>query len=151
VARFLAGAAACFLLLTGVFLFWQSRAEQAPMLPAAPPPQTSAPSMVVQEELPLPMPKAPEASARTREQKRFDRTDKDKDGRITREELLAPRRKAFAKLDQNGDGRLSFEEWAVKTIEKFNGADKDRSGWLSRAEYATTAPPPPKKKAACKC
>src|SRR6266700_1523407 len=34
-ARFLAGAAACFLLLTGAFLLWQSRA-QGPHLPNAP-------------------------------------------------------------------------------------------------------------------
>ena len=29
-ARFLAGAAACFLFLTGAFLLWQSRAQQGP-------------------------------------------------------------------------------------------------------------------------
>jgi hypothetical protein len=94
--------------------------------------------------------KAPEASPKSREEKRFSRADKDKNGRIEREELLAPRRKAFAKLDTNGNGALSFEEWAVKTLDKFEGADKDRSGWLVPAEYATTAPPPPKKKR-CAC
>src|SRR5258707_13944288 len=36
--RFLAGAAACFLLLTGAFLMWQSRA-QGPSLPNAPVPR----------------------------------------------------------------------------------------------------------------
>ena len=81
---------------------------------------------------------------------RFSRADKDKNGRIEREELLASRRKAFAKLDKNGNGSLSFEEWAVKTIDKFAGADKDRSGWLDAPEYASTAPPPPKKKR-CSC
>ena len=39
-ARFLAGAAACFLLLTGAFLLWQSHAQQGPGLPAAPPPRS---------------------------------------------------------------------------------------------------------------
>ena len=34
--RFLAGAAASFLLLTGAFLIWQSRADERPGLPAAP-------------------------------------------------------------------------------------------------------------------
>jgi hypothetical protein len=93
---------------------------------------------------------APEASPRNREEKRFSRADRDKDGRIESEEVLGPRRKAFAKLDANGNGALSFEEWAVKSIDKFKGADRDRSGWLTPAEYATTAPPPPKpKKCAC--
>jgi Ca2+-binding EF-hand superfamily protein len=98
---------------------------------------------------PVPL-EAPEASPKSREQKRFSRADKDKNGRIEREELLGPRRKAFAKLDKNGNGTLAFEEWAVTTIDKFKGADKDRSGWLTPAEYATTAPPPPKHKK-CSC
>jgi len=84
---------------------------------------------------------APEASPKSREEKRFNRADKNKNGRIESEEVLAPRRKAFAKLDKNGNGALSFDEWAVKSIDKFKGADSDRSGWLTPAEYATTAPP----------
>lgn len=144
-ARFLAGAAACFLLLTGAFLLWQSRAE-GPALPAAPPPRTAAVQLTGQ---PAPL-EAPEASPKSREERRFSRADKDKDGKIEAAELLAPRHKAFAKLDHNGNGALSFEEWAVSTIDKFKGADKDRSGWLTPAEYATTAPPPPKKKK-CSC
>jgi EF hand len=146
VFRFLAGAAACFLLMTGVFLVWQSRAEQNPGLPAAPQPRTYSASMVAASG-PL---EAPEASPKSREEKRFSRADKNKDGKIEAEELLGPRHKAFAKLDANGNGSLSFEEWAAKTIGKFQGADKDRNGWLSPAEYATTAPPPPKHKT-CSC
>ncbi len=144
-ARFLAGAAACFLLMTGAFLFWQGRAEQVPLLPPAPAAQPATPSMVVPAVV-----QAPEATPQSREQKRFARADKDDNGRIERAELLEPRRKAFAKLDKNGNGTLSFEEWAVTTIEKFGGADKDRSGWLSAAEYATTAPKPPKRRS-CAC
>jgi hypothetical protein len=143
-ARFLAGAAACFLLLTGAFLFWQSRAAQAPLLPEAPPARMATPALVAQSTPP------PEATPKSREERRFSRADKDKNGRIEREELFAPRRKAFAKLDKNGDGKLEFEEWAVKTVDKFAGADKDRTGWLSAAEYASTAPPPPKKRR-CSC
>jgi hypothetical protein len=143
VVRFLAGAAACFLLLTGAFFLWQSRAEQSP-LPAAPPPRAASPVMAT---APL---EAPQASPKSREQRRFSRADKNKDGRIEAEEIYAPRRKAFAKLDANGNGALSFEEWAAKTIDKFNGADRDRTGWLTPAEYATTAPPPPKHKR-CSC
>ena len=143
--RFLSGAAACFLLLTGAFLLWQSRAEQGPALPPAPTPRSAG---LLGPGAPL---QAPEADARSREQKRFSRADKDKDGKIEAEEVLGSRRKAFAKLDANGNGALSFEEWAAKTIEKFEGADKDRSGWLTPAEFATTAPPPPKRKPRCSC
>jgi hypothetical protein len=145
-ARFLAGAAACFLLITGAFLLWQGEAQEAPLLPAAPPARAAAPSMVVAAAIP----QAPEATAKSREEKRFSRADHDKDGKIVREELLAPRRKAYAKLDTSGNGTVSFEEWAVTTIEKFAGADKNRSGTLTPAEYATTAPPPPKPKR-CAC
>ena len=142
--RFLAGAAACFLLLTGAFLLWQSRAEQGPGLPAAPPPR-AADSPLSSSLM------APEASAKSREEKRFSRADKNKDGRIESEEIFGARRKAFAKLDSNGNGALSFEEWAAKTIDKFKGADADKSGWLTAAEYASTAPPPPKHPAKCGC
>jgi hypothetical protein len=145
-ARFLAGAAACLLFVTGAFLLWQGRAQEAPLLPDAPTAQPGAPSMVVAGAIP----QAPEASAKSREERRFSRADKDKDGRIAKEELLGPRRKAYAKLDKDGSGSVSFDEWAVKTLDKFGGADKDRSGWLTPTEYASTAPPPPKPKR-CAC
>ena len=145
-ARFLAGAAACFLLITGAFLLWQGRAQAPPLLPVAPPAAPCQPSMVVARAIP----QAPEATAKSREEKRFSRADKDKNGTIAREELLEPRRKAYAKLDGNRNGALSFDEWAVTTLDKFGGADKDRSGTLTPVEYATTAPPPPKpRKCAC--
>jgi hypothetical protein len=140
-SRFLGGAAACFLFLTGAFLFWQSRAAENPRLPAALPAHASGTS-VFSARQPL---EAPEASPKSREEKRFSRADKDKNGKIESEEVLRPRRKAFAKLDSNGDGTLSFDEWAAKSIQKFKGADSDRSGWLTPVEYATTAPPPAKK------
>ena len=144
--RFFAGAASAFLLLTGAFLIWQSRAERAPTLPDPPPARTASASLfAASAKL-----EAPEASPKNREEKRFSRADKNKDGRIEANELLDPRRKAFAKLDTNGNGTLSFEEWAVKTIGRIQGADKDRNGWLSSVEYATTAPPPPKHPS-CSC
>ena len=145
--RFLAGAAACFLMMTGAFLLWQGRAEQGPALPPAPAPRTGGPSIATGPARFEP----PEASPKSREERRFSRADRDKNGRIEAEELLGPRRKAFAKLDGNGNGALSFEEWAVKSIDKLKGADRDRSGWLTPAEYATTAPPPPKPKPRCGC
>jgi hypothetical protein len=143
--RFLAGAAASFLLLTGAFLLWQSRAEQGPGLPPAPKPR---PISLLNPDAPL---QAPEGDPKSREEKRFSRADKNKDGKIESEEVLGARRKAFAKLDANGNGALSFEEWAAKTIEKFRGADQDHSGWLTPAEYAQTAPPPTKHPAKCAC
>ena len=97
-ARFLAGAAACFLLLNGAFLLWQSRAAQAPLLPEAPPARTADPALIAQNSLPIP----PEATPESREEKCFSRADKDKSGRMEREEVLASRRKAFAKLDKLG-------------------------------------------------
>ena len=145
-ARILAGVAASILLIAGVVLLWRGSASQAPMLPEAPPAAAAPPSMVVAQPLPEP----PEATPKSREQKRFARADRNDDGRILAAELLEPRRKAFAKLDVNGNGSLSFEEWAVRTIDKFKGADADKSNWLTPAEYATTAPPPPKKKR-CSC
>jgi len=144
--RFLSGAAASLLLVTGAFFLWQGQAQEPPLLPNAPPVSAGQPSMIVAGAVP----QAPEATAKSREEKRFSRADKDKNGAIAREELLGPRRKAYAKLDSNGNGALAFEEWAVTTLDKFRGADKDRSATLTPAEYATTAPPPPKpKKCAC--
>ncbi len=143
-ARYLAGLASCLLLIIGGVLLWQGRADQAQAVPM-PPPLTKDSSLI------RPLPEPPEATPKSREQKRFARADKDDDGRITAAELFGPRRKAFAKLDTNGNGALRFEEWAVRTVDKFRGADEDRSGWLTAAEYATTAPPPPKKKATCRC
>jgi hypothetical protein len=92
----------------------------------------------------------PEATEVTREHRRFDHLDRDHDGRITRNEMLAPRVGAFRKLDVNHDNLLTFDEWAVKTSDKFKAADANGDGWLSRAEFATTKP---KKKAkpACAC
>ncbi len=94
----------------------------------------------------------PEASARTREEKRFGRYDKDRNGAITSAEYLASRHKAFARLDTNGDGALAFDEWAAKTITKFSGADANHDGAMTPAEFATTAPKrATRPKAKCLC
>ena len=144
--RFLAGAAACFLLMTGAFLIWQSRAETAPGLPGAPAARAAGTALLGgQDSL-----QAPEASAKTREEKRFARYDKNKDGKVEGDEYLAARRKNFDKLDLDHNGALSFQEYAVKGIEKFNAAG-GKKGWLSAAEFVATAPPPAKHKLGCSC
>ena len=144
--RFLAGAAASFLLLTGAFFLWQSRAEERPGLPAAPSPRAFAASLFTgQQAL-----EAPEASPKSREQRRFSRADKNKDGKIESDEYFAARRRFFDKLDVDHNGSLTFQEYASKAIDKFNGADHGRKGFLTEAEFATTAPPPPKRKT-CSC
>ena len=144
-ARWLAGIVAILLIITGTVLALQGRAEEAGLPPAPQPRQAAA----LPKEL-SPIGPAPEADPTNKEAKRFDRADRNEDGRITLAELAEPRRKAFAKLDANADGRLSFEEWAVRTIDKFEGADADNNKVLTRAEYATTAPKP-RKKSACSC
>src|SRR5688572_22945836 len=97
--RFFAGAAAAFLMLTGAFLFWQSQAQEVPSLPPAPPPAAERPPLLT-AQAPV---QAPEASPKSREERRFSRADKDKNGRVERAEMLTPRLKAFARLDKNGN------------------------------------------------
>jgi hypothetical protein len=144
--RFFAGVASCFLLMTGAFLLWQSRAERAPISPAGSG-SVSRGSSLFGGSAPL---EAPEASAKTREEKRFSRYDKNKDGKVQADEYLAARRRNFDKLDLDHNAALSFQEYAAKGIEKFNAAG-GRKGWLSPAEFVTTAPPQVKHKAACSC
>lgn len=95
-------------------------------------------------------PPLPSADKRTREEKRFDRYDKNRDNIIARDEMLSTRVKDFRKLDKDGNNLLSFEEWAVRTVDRFDGADANHDGKLTRAEFATTAPEP-KPVAKCKC
>jgi Ca2+-binding EF-hand superfamily protein len=102
-----------------------------------------AEARAVSDELASPMaltslPEPPQASELSREQKRFNRYDRDKNGRVDRVEYLNSRQKAFARLDLNGDGRLDFEEYAVKAAAKFKAADKDANGALSGPEFSTT-------------
>jgi hypothetical protein len=132
--RYIAGGVSVVLLITAGIVLYNSKARPSSLLAARPAMIASAAA----QDDPLPD-SVPEATERTREQKRFDRYDKDRNGTVTREEYLAARRKAFAKLDVNHDGTLSFDEWAVKAETKFAVADKDKSGAMNAAEFATTA------------
>jgi hypothetical protein len=121
------------LLLAAAFLLWTGLVHRdGSPIPSAP----AAFASPVADSLALPEP--PSATEKTREQKRFARTDHDHDGKIGRDEYLQMRAKNFAKLDADGDGRLSFEEYAGKAIAKFVAADADKSGSLDAAEFATT-------------
>ena len=93
---------------------------------------------------------ASEASAKSREEKRFSRYDHNKDGKVEADEYLAARHRNFDKLDADHNGALSFQEYAVKGIEKFAAAG-GRKGFLTPAEFVATAPPPPKHKLGCSC
>lgn len=145
VSRFLVGGAASALLLTGGLFLWQGHSQVAreadlpeppPALPAIPVAGADAP-----KRGPVP-PELPAAKAESREERRFNRYDRDRNGRISRVEMMSTRTAAFRKLDRNGDNLLTFEEWAVATSDRFAGADADKSGDLTRAEFATTAPKP---------
>ena len=128
--RYLGGAASMLVLMgIGFFLVREMAASQVP-LPPAPAEAAGASSGG-----PL---KAPAADEATKEEKRFNRTDNDKNGAIAKAEFLFTRQRAFARLDTNGDGTISFDEYAAKTSEKFAKADGDKSGVLDRREFATT-------------
>jgi hypothetical protein len=148
--RFLAGAGSALLLAAAGIFIWTGRAEQenAPV-PSAP---AAAESVDAGTQGGSPA-QPPSADERSREQRRFDRADRDNDGRIVLAELTYPRHRAFARLDTNHDGRLSFEEWAVRTLTKFSTADANRDGALGREEFATTAPHrrAPARHARCNC
>lgn len=150
--RLLAGGAAALLLVAGGMFWWQGQATSEPALPAlvAPPPPPALEALP--EGDPDATGKAPpmpsQATAQTREQKRFARYDRNRDGVITRIELMGSRVKAFKALDKDSDNLLSFEEWAVATSDRFGKADANADGKLTPAEFAATAP---KRSAAPKC
>jgi len=132
--RFAAGVGSALLLVATGFFVWKGVAQQEDPVPRPGPGErvtaasTKAPA------------RPPAADERGKEERRFDRADRDRDGRVTLEELYHPRRRAFQRLDRDGDGRLAFEEWAVRTATKFGEADANRDRALNRQEFAATAP-----------
>ena len=152
--RFLAGSIAALMLVAGGLVWWQSRddgnpvglrAQTLPALRGDDLPSAGDPKAVGKA------PPVPQAAARTREEKRFDRYDRNRDNIVTRNEMMAARANEFRKLDTDGNNLLSFEEWAVKTSSRFTGADANKDAKLTRVEFAATAP---KRKASppnCSC
>ncbi|KLE35488.1 EF-hand domain-containing protein [Aurantiacibacter luteus] len=143
------------LLLVGLGLFWmQGRAE---VEQAAPPPEPVETTAEDPDALPtadvsdMRGPAPPEASELTREQQRFFRYDRNRDLKITRNEMLSTRTNAFRALDTDGNNLLTFEEWAITTSERFAEMDGNRDGELNAAEFATSAPAPRRTPARCRC
>ncbi|MEO7247716.1 MAG: hypothetical protein ABIW31_04625 [Novosphingobium sp.] len=149
--RTLFGALAALLLAAAGLFWWQGRAETD--VGKAPQQLADVPSA---ENLPgetgdgLRGAAPPEVNEATKEQRRFDRFDKNRDSKITRTEALMPRVAMFRKLDTDGNNLLSFEEWAVRTTNKFKAADRNGDGTLDRPEFATTKQVN-KGKPQCKC
>ena len=146
------------LALTGVGLFWwQGRAQVEEGAPPPDPQAAAMPNPPADGDLPsadvsdLTGPTPPEATELTREQRRFFRYDRNRDWRISRNEMLSTRSDAFRKLDVDGNNLLTFEEWAVATVNRFEGADTDGDDKLTPSEFASTRPKPAARRAGCRC
>lgn len=142
------------LMLVAIGLFWwQGRAEveQGAPPPLAAEPERDPDSLPNADISGLEGPEPPEASDLTREQRRFFRYDRNRDLRISRNEMLSSRTDAFRKLDKDGNNLLTFEEWAVATVDRFEGADNDGDNQLTQREFATTAPRKTASGPACSC
>ncbi|TRD12589.1 hypothetical protein FGU71_12425 [Erythrobacter insulae] len=143
------------LLLAGVGVFWWEGRAQVE-INAPPPPELEEVTPQL-DELPLTDPgdmegpAPPEASELTREEKRFFRYDRNRDRRITRNEMLSSRSDAFRKLDVDGNNLLTFEEWAVTTANRFDAMDADTNAELTPAEFAASKPKRPVKRPRCNC
>ena len=153
--RIVLGAVAALLLVSAGLFWWQGRAaSERGNLPAG----SELADLQTPSEVALPSADGrglqgdapPEASEATREQRRFHRIDRDSDGRVTRNEMLAPRVRDFRKLDVDGNNLLSFDEWAVRTANRFAAADANGDRILDRSEFATTRPKP-KARPDCRC
>ena len=135
-----AGALAC----TGIAGFWMQ--GRAAVEEGAPPPAVELTALNTEADMTIPVaadtslvgPAPPEASELSKEQRRFFQYDRDRDWKISRNEMLSSRTKAFRKLDKDGNNLLSFEEWAVATVDKFDKADRDGNLYLTPSEFVST-------------
>jgi len=141
--RMILGAFGAMLLLA-IGLFWlQGRAqveEGAPppdpaLLPGAADADTDA--LPTADVAGLEGPAPPEADELSRDQRRFFRFDRNRDGRVTRNEMLSTRTNAFRRLDKDSNNLLSFEEWAATTAERFAEMDTNGDGNVVLAETTT--------------
>lgn len=153
--RIVLGAVAALLLASAGMFWWQGHAQTERTAPPLPPTEASTAGSL-DDDIPtedgegLRGADLPTSYPVTREQKRFDRLDRNRDGLISRNEMLSARAAAFRKLDTDHNNLLSFEEWAVATSNRFKGADANGDGELTRAEFATSRPKDPVRPR-CKC
>lgn len=153
-SRLIFGSILGLIMATIGLYWWQGKAEVEMYAPPLPEPEEAPQNP---DELPVSNPgemtgpTPPEASELTREQRRFFHYDRNRDWRISRNEMLSTRSEGFRKLDVDGNNLLTFEEWAVATVEKFEGADADGDGKLTTKEFATTAPKRNVRRSSCRC
>jgi len=156
VNRILLGAFGALVLAT-LGLFWMQGRAQVEQ--AAPPPEPEVVEEEAEDPNALPTadvsdmagPAPPEASELTREQRRFFRYDRNRDQKITRNEMLSTRTNSFRNLDVDGNNLLTFEEWAVTTATRFDDMDGDGDDELTAAEFATSAPARRRPTPRCNC
>jgi hypothetical protein len=158
VNRTILGAVSALVLVGAGFFWWQGRAA---LERDAPPAQVAAPPPA-EVDLPKAEPHGagdalPTAVTRkvSKDQARFNRFDRNRDGTILRNEMLSTRVKAFQKLDVNHDNLLNFEEWAVKTANRFKEIDANGDGIVNATELKAYYAAQDTKKAehakACSC
>ena len=134
------------LVLAALGLFWMQGRAQVEQAAPPPDPETAVEDAEDPDALPtadvsdLEGPAPPEASELTREQRRFFRYDRNRDLKITRNEMLSTRTNSFRNLDVDGNNLLTFEEWAVTTATRFDDMDGNGNDELTPAEFATSAP-----------
>src|SRR6476469_8295299 len=145
--RILVGTGSATLLLLAGFFAWKGFAQRNDNpVPAAPAPVETA----ALDDVPEIPGQPPAADTRSREQRRFDRADRDNNGSVTLEEMTFQRQRNFQRLDADHNGQLSFQEWAASTLRKFADADANHDRALNRVEFATTAPRP-RRTASARC
>ena len=157
--RMILGAVSALLLAGAGLFWWQGQASVDASAPPPPPAlgiEDGEPSGLPLEELPdedgsgMRGAGPPQADDPSREEKRFNRVDRNRDNLVTRTELLQPRVAAFRKLDSDHNNLLSFDEWSVATSNRFKKADGNGDSALTRGEFVATRPKP-SKKPACRC
>lgn len=153
--RTILGAVSALLMAAAGMFWWQGQAATEAAAPApvplAEPLETMTPDDIPTDDggglFGEALPVADEAS---KEEKRFNRLDRNRDNAVSRTEVLAPRVAMFRKLDADHNNLLSFEEWSVVTANRFKKADSNGDNQLNRQEFATTRPKPVKRPS-CKC
>ena len=152
--RIVLGAVSALLLAAAGLFWWQGKASIEAAAPPPPPIKAERPDDLL--EIPdedgegMRGDDLPQVDEATREERRFNRIDRNRDNLVSRAEALQPRVAAFRKLDKDGNNMLIFEEWAVDSSNSCRKADAEGTRNLTRTEFATTKPKAPVKPG-CKC